>query len=125
LKLDTLDEVLAVSDGDSILMAQKLAATLGLGVGISLGCNFLAAVMAQERLAEGAVVATVFCDDSKKYMSTGLFSSEPVCEGYLTPRIELLDFKVIGRLHGSTHLSGGDVFHVDEGLPVDTGICIW
>jgi cysteine synthase A len=83
-------------------MAQKLAATLGLGVGISSGCNFLAAVMAQERLAEGAggVVATVCCDDSKKYMSTGLFSSEPVCEGYLTPGIELLDFKVIGRLHG-------------------------
>lgn len=100
LKLDTLDEVLAVSDGDSILMAQKLAATLGLGVGISSGCNFLAAVMAQDRLADGAVVATIFCDDSKKYMSTGLFGSEPVREGYLTPAIELLDFKVIGRLQG-------------------------
>ncbi len=98
LKLNTLDDVLAVSDGDSILMAQKLAATLGLGVGISSGCNFLAAVMAQERLTGGAVVATVFCDDSKKYMSTGLFGSEPVCDGYLAPQIELLDFKVIGRL---------------------------
>jgi cysteine synthase A len=42
---------------------------------------WLAALIAQERLAEGAVVATVFCDDSKKYMSTGLFGSEPVCGG--------------------------------------------
>jgi cysteine synthase len=47
---------------------------------------------------EGAVVATVFCDDSKKYMSTGLFGSEPVREGYIASRIELLSFKVIGRL---------------------------
>ena len=98
LKLDTLDEVLAVSDGDSILMAQKLAATLGLGVGISSGCNFLAAVMAQERLGADAIVTTVFCDDSRKYMSTGLFGCEPVREEYLTPGIELLDFRVIGRL---------------------------
>jgi cysteine synthase A len=98
LRLETLDEVLAVSDGDSILMAQKLAGTLGLGVGISSGCNFLAAVMAQDRLADGAVVATIFCDDSKKYMSTGLFGTEPVCERYLSPEIELLDFKVISRL---------------------------
>ena len=42
--LAALDGIIAVSDGDSILMAQKLASTLGLGVGISSGCNFLAAV---------------------------------------------------------------------------------
>lgn len=97
VNLASLDEVLAVSDGDSILMAQKLAANLGLGVGISSGCNFLAAVMAQERLPEGAVVATIFCDDNKKYMSTGLFADEPVREGYLSPSVELLDFKVASR----------------------------
>jgi cysteine synthase len=98
LRLDTLDEVLSVSDGDSILMAQKLASSLGLAVGISSGCNFLAAVMAQERLPAGAVVATVFCDDNKKYLSTDLLKQEPVCEGYLSPSIELIDFRVIGRL---------------------------
>ncbi len=53
LKLETLDEVLSVSDGDAILMAQKLASGLGLAVGISSGCNFLAGVMAQERLPAG------------------------------------------------------------------------
>ena len=35
--LAELDRVLMVSDGDSILMAQKLAARLGLGLGISSG----------------------------------------------------------------------------------------
>jgi cysteine synthase len=98
LELSSLDEILSVSDGDSILMAQKLAATLGLGVGISSGCNFLAAVMAQERLPQDAVVVTVFCDDNKKYLSTGLFREEPIREGYLSPDIELHDFQVIGRL---------------------------
>jgi cysteine synthase A len=98
LKLDTLDEVLAVSDGDSILMAQKLASSLGLAVGISSGCNFLAAVMAQERLPAGAAVATIFCDDNKKYLSTDLLKQEPIRDRYLSPSIELIDFRVIGRL---------------------------
>jgi cysteine synthase len=97
LKLDCLDEILTVSDGDSILMAQKLASTLGLGVGISSGCNFLAAVMAQEKLPHGSTVATVFCDDSKKYLSTDLMRVEPVKEHSLSAQIELLDFAVIPR----------------------------
>ncbi|HEX8871171.1 MAG TPA: PLP-dependent cysteine synthase family protein, partial [Candidatus Acidoferrum sp.] len=45
--LKELDEVISVADGDAILMAQKLATTLGLAVGISSGCNFLAALQAQ------------------------------------------------------------------------------
>ena len=97
LDMSSLDEVLAVSDGDSILMAQRLATKLGLGVGISSGCNFLAAVLAQERLAPGAVVATIFCDDNKKYMSTNLFGEEKVCDTHLAPEIELLDFTVVCR----------------------------
>jgi cysteine synthase A len=98
LKLDSLDEILSVSDGDSILMAQKLATTLGFGVGISSGCNFLAAVMVQEKLGKDAVVVTIFCDDNKKYRSTDLFREEPVRDAYSSPDIELLDFQVIGRL---------------------------
>jgi cysteine synthase A len=98
LKLDTLDQVMSVSDGDSILMAQKLAAQLGLGVGISSGCNFIAAATAQERLGKDSVVVTIFCDDNKKYLSTGLFREEPLRDHYVSPEIELLDFRVIGRL---------------------------
>ena len=43
-------------------MAQKLAAGLGLGVGISSGANFIGALMVQEELGSSAVVATVFPD---------------------------------------------------------------
>ena len=39
LELGQLDSVVSVNDGDAILMAQKLAGTLGLGVGISSGAN--------------------------------------------------------------------------------------
>ena len=98
LKLDSLDPFISVSDGDSILMAQKLAAQLGLGVGISSGCNFLAAAMAQEQLGKDSVIATIFCDDNKKYLSTDLFREEPVRDHYVSPEVELLDFQVIARL---------------------------
>tara|TARA_R110000787_G_scaffold89771_3_gene189928 strand:- start:18288 stop:19430 length:1143 start_codon:yes stop_codon:yes gene_type:complete len=88
-----LDDVIAVSDGDAILMAQALARELGLGVGISSGANLIGALMAAERLGPNAAVATVFCDDNKKYLSTALSRTEPVKEGYLTPEIELLGFE--------------------------------
>ena len=97
LQLKELDDVLSVPDGDAILMAQKLATSLGLAVGISSGCNFLAAVEAQEKISPDAVVVTVFCDDNKKYLSTALMSEEPVKPGYLSPEIELLGFGTVGR----------------------------
>lgn len=95
VRFGELAGVLAVSDGDSILMARRLAAELGLGVGISSGCNFLAAVAAGERGA--AVVATVFPDDNKKYLSTALLGEEPVRDGYWAPEIALLDLQVLPR----------------------------
>jgi cysteine synthase len=98
VELEKLDEVIAVADGDSILMAQKLAAELGLGVGISSGANFLGAVRAQDKLGGRAVVATVFADSNKKYLTTDLVREEIVRDGYLSPAIELLDFATIGRL---------------------------
>jgi len=94
-----LDEVIAVSDGDSILMAQKLASTLGLGVGISSGCNFLAAVKAQEMVGD-AVVVTVFPDDNKKYLSTDLMKHEPVRDEYLAPSIQLKGLSALPRVCG-------------------------
>lgn len=97
LKLDQLDPVIAVHDGDAILLAQKLASQLGLAVGISSGANFLAALMAQERLSPAAVVATVFCDDNKKYLSTDLLREEPVRPDYLSPEVELLGYESVRR----------------------------
>ncbi len=95
--LGYLDEPVLVADGDAILMAQKLAATLGLGVGISSGANFLGAVLVQERLGAGAVVATVFADDNKKYLSTDLLHEEPAEDGYVSPGVELLGYRAIRR----------------------------
>jgi len=96
--LDQLDRVIAVDDGDAILMAQKLATELGLGVGISSGANLIAAMLAQEELGEDAVVATVFCDSNKKYLSTDLLREEPVKPGHWSPRVQLLGFRALNRV---------------------------
>lgn len=93
LDLEKLDAPIAISDGDSILAAQALASQLGLGVGISSGCNFLAAVEAQDELGPDAVVVTVFPDDNKKYLSTDLMRAEPVKDGYIAPTIKLLGLR--------------------------------
>ena len=97
VKLDQLDAIVSVDDGDAILMAQKLA-RLGLGVGISSGANFLAALMAQEKLGPEAVVVTVFCDDNKKYLSTDLMRDEPAKPGFLSADIELVSFDSANRV---------------------------
>ena len=97
LDLDSLDEVIQVPDGDAILMARALASQLGLGVGISSGANFLGALMAQDELGDDAVVATVFSDDNKKYLSTDLFGDEPIRDDYLTPAVELLSYDTLRR----------------------------
>jgi cysteine synthase A len=98
VNLKELDEVVAVSDADAILMAQKLSQTLGLAVGISSGANFIGAVKVQNMLGGDKNVVTIFCDSNKKYLSTDLMKEEPVKEGCLTPDIELIDFRALERL---------------------------
>jgi len=97
VNLQEMDEVLMVPDGDAILMAQKLATHLGLAVGISSGCNFLAALQAQEKLSPDAAVVTVFCDDNKKYLSTCLMSEEVPQPNYISLHVELLGLGTVGR----------------------------
>jgi cysteine synthase A len=90
--------VVSVPDGDAILMAQKLATSLGLGVGISSGANFLGALMIQNEMGVDAVVTTVFPDDNKKYLSTNLLHQERARDGYLTPEVEFLEYEAIRRV---------------------------
>lgn len=104
VRLSELDEVIAVSDGDAILMAQKLASELGLAVGISSGANFIGALKALEILGDEANVATVFCDSNKKYLSTDLFRDEPVKDEFYSPQVELLSYKTFGRLENISNL---------------------
>ena len=98
VKLDRLDRIVAVPDGDSILMAQKLAGQLGLAVGISSGANFLGALQIHNEMGPNANVVTVFSDCNKKYLSTDLMREEPVKNGYESPDIRLLNFKVYKRV---------------------------
>ena len=93
--LGALHNVVQVSDGDSIIMAQKLSSELGLSVGISSGANLLGALKVQDDIEPDATVATIFCDCAKKYLSTDLAKAEPVKQGYMSPQIELLGFEVV------------------------------
>jgi cysteine synthase A len=95
--LDELDGIVAVHDGDAILMAQALA-HIGLAEGISSGANFLGALKVQNDLGPDATVVTVFADSNKKYLSTDLLRPEPVKPGYLSPDVELLGFRALPRV---------------------------
>ncbi len=95
LKLEETDAVVAVDDVDSILMAQMLARELGIGVGISSGANFLGALKVGDLLGEEAVIATVFADDNKKYLSTDYSDTHQPKPGYLTPEIRLTGVRAI------------------------------
>jgi cysteine synthase A len=96
--LDYLDRVISVDDGDAILMSQKLATEIGMGVGISSGANFLGALQVQNELGHDAVVVTIFPDDNKKYLSTDLLQEEPVRDGFLTSDIKLQSFRAMKRV---------------------------
>jgi len=98
VKLDQLDHIVAVPDGDSIIVAQKLASQLGLAVGISSGANFLGALQIQNELGANASVVTVFADCNKKYLSTDLMRNEPERDDYESRHIELTGFKVFKRV---------------------------
>ncbi len=93
--LGALNNVIQVSDGDSIIMAQKLSGELGLSVGISSGANLLGALKVQDQIEADAAIATIFCDCAKKYLSTDLAKTEPVKREYMSPHIKLLGFEVV------------------------------
>jgi len=97
VQLDQLDSIVAVPDGDSILMAQKLAHH-GLAVGISSGANLLGALKVQDSIGPGAVVVTVFADSNKKYLSTDLLREEPVRSDYVSPEVDVVGFRAVQRV---------------------------
>ncbi len=90
VQLKELDEIVSVDDGDAIIMAQKLASEIGLGVGISSGANFIGALMMQNKYGKDKIVVTVFADSNKKYLSTDLLKEEPVKKGFYSSDIEFL-----------------------------------
>ncbi len=97
VELDKLDSIVCVDDGDSIIMAQKLA-SMGIAVGISSGANFLGALKLQNEKGKDKVIVTIFSDDNKKYLSTDLTKCEPVKDDFLSTDVELIDFKAFKRV---------------------------
>jgi len=98
VSLDELDDIVSVDDGDAIIMAQKLSSELGIGVGISSGANFLGALKIQNEMGQNTIVATVFPDCNKKYLSTNLLDKEPVKKGFLSTSISLIDYRAYKRV---------------------------
>lgn len=97
VKLDQLDKVVKASDGDSIIMAQKLSKQLGLAVGISSGANLIGAIQLQNEMGSDAIVVTVLSDSNKKYLSTDLMKEEPAKKNYYSGDVEFLDYRAISR----------------------------
>lgn len=94
VKLKELDSIVSVDDGDSIIMAQKIAKELGFAVGISSGANFIGALQVLLENPQYKNVVTIFSDNNRKYLSTDYSRNEPVREGYLSPDVELLGIEV-------------------------------
>ncbi|MBE7010197.1 MAG: cysteine synthase family protein [Ruminococcaceae bacterium] len=95
LKMNEMTKIVSVDDSDAICMARLLSETLGIGVGVSSGANFLGCVLAQEHLGKDAVVATVFADDNKKYLSTDYAKPLDIQDGMLSKNICLTGVRVI------------------------------
>jgi cysteine synthase A len=86
-----IDDVVQINDEDAINMSKLLSLKLGLGVGISSGANFLAAVIKNDNNK----IATVFADDNKKYLSTSLSEPLNTSPNLLSNQIELIDFEFV------------------------------
>jgi len=95
--LRKLDSVVAVDDGDSIIMSQQLA-RIGIPVGISSGANFLAAIKVQEQIGWDKVVVTVFSDGNKKYLSTDYACNEPILDGFISTGVKLNYYSAFKRV---------------------------
>jgi cysteine synthase A len=72
LNREIYDELIAVSDEDAMAMAARLTKEEGLLVGVSAGCNVVAALQVAARLGAGKRVVTVLPDTGERYLSVNL-----------------------------------------------------
>ena len=93
LKMNQVDNIVSVDDGDAIAMARMISEKFGIGVGVSSGANFLGCVLAQEKLGQDSTVVTVFADDNKKYLSTDYAKPITYLNGYVSKDVELISVK--------------------------------
>jgi cysteine synthase A len=75
LKMDLVDEVIKVSDGDAGLLARRLAKEEGILVGISSGAASWAAIeVAKREESKGKMIVVILPDTGERYLSTWLFN---------------------------------------------------
>ena len=73
LHLDTIDEVLTVTNDEAFAMARRLAKEEGILAGISSGANVHAAIeLAKRPENAGKLIVTVACSTGERYLSTAL-----------------------------------------------------
>ena len=68
-----IDEVMAVSDGDSIKTAKKFVEKEGVLLGISSGAAIYAAIEIAKKIGKGKKVLAIAPDGGEKYISMGIY----------------------------------------------------
>lgn len=69
------DEIVKVTDDESIAMAKHLAAKEGIFCGISSGGSMAAAVKVAEKAPPGSTLVTILADTGERYLSSPLFAA--------------------------------------------------
>jgi len=74
LRLDLIDEIIAVTDEDAATMARRLAKEEGILAGISSGAATWAALeIAKRQQNKGKLIVVILPDSGERYLSSGLF----------------------------------------------------
>ena len=79
LNREIFDELIPVSDDDSIETSRELAAKEGIFTGISAGATLNAALIVAKKAPQGSVILAMLPDTGERYLSTPLF--EGINEG--------------------------------------------
>mmetsp|Transcript_113 Transcript_113/g.149 ORF Transcript_113/g.149 Transcript_113/m.149 type:complete len:374 (-) Transcript_113:122-1243(-) len=75
MKLDLMDEYLAIPDGAAVKTSQNLAKNEGILTGISGGATMWAAIETAKKAPEGSTIVAMLPDTGERYLSTPLFAS--------------------------------------------------